>query len=643
MVNTTELPDVAAKRVLLLLMPWAYPYFPGLSVALLRSILLRDGVSCDVFYANLLFSKITGGDPFYEEQLIKAPISELAFTPYYFDTPPAEAAEQLRQYVAQLVNAGADQDPAPLTRLLTCAETFLNMLFDSIPWHQYDIVGFSVMFQQTVSSLALARRIKARYPEIRIVFGGPSCSLPMGHELMRCFPEIDFVLMGEADATLTPLVHAIRSNGPFDIPGLLRRDAGGQIQAGPPAQPFLDLKSLPVPDYTPYYSQLEALGIEHFEPYLYVETSRGCWWGEKHHCTFCSIENTFMQFRAKPEDMVLHEIMTLATRHHSTNFLVSDNILHHKFYQTLLPTLARIREEQGYDLTFFFEVKANIQREQVRLLKAAGITQVQPGLESFGDGVLKLMNKGTTGIRQLQALKVLAEFDIQAIWNIIYRNPNEQPEDYQAMNAMIPFMHHIPPPSKGSLLQMLLQRFSPYFESPGKYGIYNVRPQPFYRQIFPRPDIDVTKLAYFFEYDHAQHQNPALQAAYQELKEQAEEWRRVYVKDSLIQMRGPEFVQIIDRRMDPTAGLTGTPAETTLTLTGLRAEIFIACDAVRSESELVKQFAERIPAGDMVRFLEEMVARRLVYRSAARQYLNLPLLKDQQEHFLYQAALEVAL
>ena len=57
-------------------------------------------------------------------------------------------------------------------------------------------------------SLCLARRIKARRPETVIVFGGAACEGEMGIELLRQFPEIDYVFLGEADLTFPPVVRA---------------------------------------------------------------------------------------------------------------------------------------------------------------------------------------------------------------------------------------------------------------------------------------------------------------------------------------------------------------------------------------------------------------------------------------------------
>ena len=31
-------------------------------------------------------------------------------------------------------------------------------------------------------------------------------------------------------------------------------------------------------------------------PTLLIETSRGCWWGERNHCTFCGLNGSSMSF-----------------------------------------------------------------------------------------------------------------------------------------------------------------------------------------------------------------------------------------------------------------------------------------------------------------------------------------------------------
>lgn len=623
----TALRDEQHPKVLLVLAPWAKPAFPGLSVSLLRSILLEEGIECDLFYANLLFSKLLGGDPLYEDQIALGTLAELAFTPYYYEgvVSAEEAAETLHQHFAEFNLGHPGAGIEPYRRLLRAADEFLKQAVSAVRWDHYDIVGFSLMFQQTVASLALAKRIKAQHPDLTVVCGGPSCAEPMGEELLRSFPEVDYVVTGEGDAVIAPLVRHVRATQveDCDIPGVLWRSDGEVRRSRQASRQFTGLESLPLPDYGPYFEQVEALGLDHFHPILYIEGSRGCWWGQKHHCTFCGIEEMLMTYRSKSADKVIGEIVELSRRHRITSFLSADNILDHRAYKELLPRLRELREEEEYDFTFFFELKANLTREQVRLLRDAGVARVQPGIESFSDHVLKLMDKGCTGIGQLRTLRLFAEFDIQPVWNLIYMNPGERPEDYYEMAKMIPYMHHIPPPSRQNQVQMLLQRFNLYFEQPDRYGIVDVRPQSFYELVFPDPSIDLEKLAYFFQGRHDCHDNERLDAAHAELLDALDQWRAAYHPDSLLQRRGPGFIEIIDRR----GGEESNDEDTKLVLEGAHASALIACDSPRAEARVCQDLAEWSPA-EAREALDALIERRLVYRNPSGHCLALPLLKE---------------
>jgi hypothetical protein len=195
-------------------------------------------------------------------------------------------------------------------------------------------------------------------------------------------------------------------------------------------------------------------------------------------------------------------------------------------------------------------------------------------------------------------------------------------------------MYHLPPLHDQGLTPMLLMRFSPYHQCHERYGITNVRPLETYKYIFPRSDIDLNRLACYFDYDHPDHRNEELKALYLELAHAIDQWRRYYRKDSLIQTRGPGFVQIVDSRVFPnTNGQLEEAKETVIILSGLWAEMFSYSDEVRTETEVLRTFADKVPEEDILAFLNKMVAQRLIYRSPAGQLLNLPLLKEVKERY----------
>ena len=54
------------------------------------------------------------------------------------------------------------------------APDFIDFCVDAVDWSRFGLIGFSLVFQQTLASLALARALKQRYADIPIIFGGAS-------------------------------------------------------------------------------------------------------------------------------------------------------------------------------------------------------------------------------------------------------------------------------------------------------------------------------------------------------------------------------------------------------------------------------------------------------------------------------------
>ena len=120
-----------------------------------------------------------------------------------------------------------------------------------------------------------------------------------------------------------------------------------------------------------------------------------------------------------------------------------DNILDLKYFKTLLPELAR----QGARVSLFYETKSNLKKDQVRLLRDAGVTMIQPGIESFSDEVLKLMKKGVSGLQNIQLLKWCKEIGVEPLWNFLLGFPGESPDEYQRDGR--PRRARLPPAAPG--------------------------------------------------------------------------------------------------------------------------------------------------------------------------------------------------
>ena len=180
----------------------------------------------------------------------------------------------------------------------------------------YDIVGFTTTFEQNLASLALSRLIKERWPDKAIVFGGGNCEGEMGRELHRSFPWIDYVCSGEGERSFPQLVDAIAAGRDgAGIPGIVYRRDGRSTDNGR-GEAITDMDAVPAPNYDEYFAAVKRSPlVPALHPSLLIETSRGCWWGAKAHCTFCGLNGATMTFRSKSAERVLGELEGFRTRY----------------------------------------------------------------------------------------------------------------------------------------------------------------------------------------------------------------------------------------------------------------------------------------------------------------------------------------
>jgi len=306
---------------------------------------------------------------------------------------------------------------------------------------------------------------------------------------------------------------------PLGIRGVALRD-GDRISFPGQADPVRDMNALPMPDYQEYFDRARRIGIADralSKAGIPFESSRGCWWGQKHHCTFCGLKGLGMTYRSKTPDRLLAELEHLANLYGVLNFRGTDNILDNGYPRQVFEALA----EQRLDYRMFFEVKANLTQEQLRLLAFGGVHSIQPGIESLSTRVLALMCKGTTALQNVRLLKWSAYFGIQVAWNTLWGFPGERAEDYAAELTVMKHITYLEPPLGGGRIWM--ERFSPYFTEPERWGVRWIRPERSYAYAYPKQSVDLTKVAYFFDYefedtlpDEAHHATSELIAQWQQ-------------------------------------------------------------------------------------------------------------------------------
>lgn len=173
--------------------------------------------------------------------------------------------------------------------------------------------------------MSLAKTIKSQAADTPIIFGGANCEGEMGTTLLRTFPWVDFVCSG-GDIAFTEFAKAFLKDKDEKciINGIITRKSNFFDIAL--TNPVMDMDSLPYPDFDDYFNDIN-FNHRKFNPSLVIETSRGCWWGEKFQCTFCGLNGSTMKYRSKSVHRVLDELGYLIQKYAKTIFQVIDNIL----------------------------------------------------------------------------------------------------------------------------------------------------------------------------------------------------------------------------------------------------------------------------------------------------------------------------
>ncbi|WBB80752.1 RiPP maturation radical SAM C-methyltransferase [Micromonospora sp. WMMD882] len=532
--------------VCLVAMPWQSLESPSLPLGLLRAAVTRAGLPTPrTYHANLRWAEFLLartdeelGPREYtkvaEEGLFDG-LGDWVFTGV-LHADAEFAVDTLRDYARE-----RDLDLTAVRRMRGHAADFVELVVDEVLATGPEVVGFSTTFMQNVPSLAVARRIRERAPDVRIVFGGGNCDGPMGAALHRNYPWVDLVVRGEGEVAFPALLAALATGGSPEalraVPGLCWRDADGTLRQNPQPAP-LPMTKVPTPDFDDWFARMEVSPVHpHVEPKLVLETARGCWWGEKHHCTFCGLNGTLMAFRAKDPDTVLTELGELTGRHRVLDVIVVDNIIDNGFFATVLPRIAELE----WDLRLHYEVKSNLKPQEIAAFRAARVNHVQPGIESLVSPVLKIMDKGVAGARNVRTLRDCESAGLTVTWNWLYGFPGERLADYLPVLRQIPALMHLQPPSGTS--RILLERFSPYFENPA-LGFPRRRTAQSYRHVYDLAEEELHDMVYLFDSPPAGISEDEAQP----LRDLLDAWADGYPDSSLVRVDEPDAIVVQDRR-----------------------------------------------------------------------------------------------
>lgn len=314
--------------------------------------------------------------------------------------------------------------------------TSAHALASAVAAHRPALVGLTLYTETALPAYHLLAELGPRPGQIRVA-GGPHATACPEEALAHGF---DVVVLGEGEATLVELFHAVRRGTDLgQVAGLAFRDAAGQVRRTPPRRPPLCLDRLPSPEQMPNLDG-SSLAPDLGTPLVCsasLVTSRGC----PGRCSFCASRVSGRRYRFHSAERVLGDMRALHERQGTTAFFFHDDAF--TAYRPRLLELCARMAELPFRVSWLCEARADqLDDERARAMARAGCTAVIVGVESGDPGVLRRIRKGLSLATAERALCAVRDAGMRAHANFMLGFPDETPAELDNTSR---FMQHIAP------------------------------------------------------------------------------------------------------------------------------------------------------------------------------------------------------
>ena len=313
---------------------------------------------------------------------------------------------------------------------------------------------------QTVGAVASCREIRARFPQLPIVWGGYFASNYTAAALNVDY--VDYAVRGQGEQTFLDLLEAVRGDRALkDIPGLSFKNPDGTAQHNP-ERPMSILDDFPA---YPYH----RLPVERYLLPTFLgrrtavhQASIGC----PYRCNFCGVV-TFsgsrqkMESPARTEATLRHLVESYrvdAVQFYDNNFFLREDHTH-ELAERLRPLRLRWWCEGRADIMMRYS------DHTFEALRRAGCTMIFFGAESGSNAILKEMNKDLRAEDTLALAARIRRFGIIPEFSIIFGNPKDPEGDTQECIGFIRQLKRLNPQA-----EIIVEHYTPVPQRTRMYG-----------------------------------------------------------------------------------------------------------------------------------------------------------------------------
>jgi anaerobic magnesium-protoporphyrin IX monomethyl ester cyclase len=260
----------------------------------------------------------------------------------------------------------------------------LDRIKENLPEFPPRFIGLTATTVLAENALAIAKMVKEKYPESKVIMGGVHATLLPNEVLGN--PAVDYAVVGEGEYSFLDLISGLE---PRQIKGIGFKETG-RIILNQPRETICEIDSFPMPAYDllPMDKYYSATGSYKRRPSLGMITSRGC----PGRCTFCkgNILGDIIRFRTA--EKIFKEIVYLRE-----NYGIKDITFYDDTFTTNKKNVGDLCDlilANKFDLTWCcFSRVDTVDYELLVKMKKAGCYQVMYGVESADPQIIKNINK----------------------------------------------------------------------------------------------------------------------------------------------------------------------------------------------------------------------------------------------------------
>ena len=358
-----------------------------------RVLFINPPVDFSVFYADMDLSDTKSSSP---------PIGILHLA----------AMARAYGYPVKVVDAHADGLSLP---------ALLKLIAD----YQPKVVCLTAMTIMIDASAAIAKAIKAAFPEILTIVGGVHLTAEPTKTLER-YPQFDCGVVGEGELVLIDFLDALLTQRDLSTVQSLVWKVDQQLVVNPRRSFFKDLDEFPFPafdlvgDKLFSHYRLSVFGTTQFRS-IGLVTSRGC----TGFCSFCDLGVVGRGYRFMTAPYLIHHLQELHDRYQVNDLLFYDDMFTGNRKRLEAFCHAMLEANRPFTWSCCSRVDFVSYLDLLKLMKAGGCHTIEFGVESGCQRILDSMRKNVTKEKIQEVISRTTEAGITTKANFILGNLGE--------------------------------------------------------------------------------------------------------------------------------------------------------------------------------------------------------------------------